>query len=194
MLLVVGGVVGVGGGHAEVAAGVRGTGVQALAVEEGALAAYRGGQLVAGRGVGPGGEQFAVLDQGDQGAEAGVAVHELAGAVDGVDYPDRRGALERAVGRGVGVHRLLADHDGAGQQRAERPGEVLLGPSVGVGHQVVGAALLVDLVRGEPAPARHDFQSSGLADGFLHVGGAPSEKLVDGFRVYDHVPHKNMRH
>jgi hypothetical protein len=84
------------------------------------------------------------------------------------------------------VDRFLADHDGAGQEGAECFGEVLLGQPVGVRHQVVRSALLVDLVRGELTEAGHDLGRGGLAEGLLHVGRVAGEKLVDGFRVVDH--------
>ncbi len=185
-LLLVGRVVRVGRGDLEVGAGLGRAGVQPLPVEEGAPAPCRRGQLVAGGGVRPGGQQDAASREGDQRAEAVVAVHELAGAVDGVDDPDGGVGLYRVVRGRVGVHRFLADHDRAGQERAERLGEVLLGEPVGVGHQVVRSALLVDLVRGELPEARHDLGRGRLTDRFRHVGRVLCEKLVDGFVVFDH--------
>lgn len=113
-------------------------------------------------------------------------MHELTCPVDRVDYPDRCVALYRLVRRGVGVHRLLADDDGTGQEGAEGFREVLLGEAVGVGHQVVRSALLVDLVRGELTEAGHDLGRGGLADRLLNVGRVAGEKLVDGFLVFDH--------
>src|SRR5690606_29584545 len=107
------------------------------AVQEGTLAPDRGGDLVAGGGVRPGGEDDAAVGEGDQGAEPGVAVDELPGAVDGVDDPHRRVLAQRPVDAGVVVHRLLADHGGAGQQGAQGVGQVQLGLAVGVGDQVV---------------------------------------------------------
>jgi hypothetical protein len=133
-----------------------------------------------------------VQDERDQGAEPGVAVHELPGAVDGVDDPDRRRAADRLVGRGIGVHRLLADHDRAGQQRGERAGEVPLGQAVGVRHEVVRSGLLVDLVRGEPPEPGHDLGGCRRADGVFHVGRAAREKLVDGFGGFGGFDHGSM--
>ncbi len=193
-LLLVGGVVRVGGGDDEVPAGGGRAGEQPLAVEEGAPAADGGGELVARRRVGPGGDHDAPLDERHQRAEAVVAVHELTGAVDRVDDPHRYVVLERPVHRRVGVHRLLADDHRAGQQGAEVLGEPQFGEAVGVRHQVVGAALLVDLVRGEVAEAGQDLGRGGLADRFLHVGRAAGEKLVDGFRLFDHAPHESTPH
>lgn len=84
------------------------------------------------------------------------------------------------------MDRLLADDDRAGQQLGERLGEVLLGLAVGVRDQVVRAALLVDLVRGQLPEARHDLGGGRLPDRFFDVGRAAREKLVDGFDVFDH--------
>jgi hypothetical protein len=84
------------------------------------------------------------------------------------------------------VDRLLADHDRAGQQLDEYPGEVLLGLAVGVRDQIVRAGLLVDLVCRELPEARHDLGGGGRADRLLDVGGAVGQKLVDGFDVFDH--------
>ncbi len=183
-----------GGGDDEVPAGLGRAGEQPLAVQEGAPAADRGGEPVARGGVGPGGDHGAAVGEGHQGAEAVVAVDELTGAVDRVDDPDRGVALERLVDRRVGVHGLLADHHGAGQQRAEVLGEPQLGEPVGVRHQVVRAALLVHLVRGEAAEAGQDLGRGGLADRLLHVGRAAGEKLLDGFRVFDHASHQTTPH
>lgn len=122
----------------------------------------------------------------DERAEAGVAVDELPGAVHRIDDPDGRLALYRLVRSGVGVHRLLADHDGAGQQLGQHLGEIQLGLAVGVRHQVVRAALLVDLVGGELTEARHDLRGRRLADRFFDIGRVPGEKLFDGFVFFDH--------
>jgi hypothetical protein len=100
--------------------------------------------------------------------------------------PHGRLAPYRLVDRRVGVHGLLADHDGAGQQRGECVGEVALGQAVGVRHQVVRPGLLVDLVRREPAEAGHDLGRGGRADRLLHIGRVTCEKLFDGFHLFDH--------
>lgn len=74
---------------------------------------------------------------------------------------------------------FLADHHGAREQPGEGIGQVLLGTPVGDGHQVVRAALLVDLVVGELPEPRHDLDRGGLANGFLDIGQVTGQKLFD---------------
>ncbi len=120
-------------------------------------------------------------------------MHELPCAVHRVHDPDQVLAANRLVHGGVGVHRFLADHEGAGQQGGEGVGEVPLGQAVGVRHEVVRAGLLVDLVLREPAEARHDLGRGRLADRILHVGRVTREKPFDGLRLFDHAPNETTR-
>ncbi len=184
-LLGVGGVVGVGHGHLEHRTGRGRTTVQGRAVERGAPAPYGDGHLVEHGGVRPRGVHLSVLSEGYQGAEAGFAVDELAGAVDRVDDPHGCVASERVVDRRVGVDGLLADDDRAGQQPGQGSGEVLLRQPVGGGDQVVRAALLDDLVCGQLTVARHDLGGGRCPDRRFHLGhrpgvpGGPVQEVID---------------
>ena len=162
------------------APGAGAAGVQRYAVELGAGAAAGHRHQAERGGVRPGGQHLAAVGERDERREAGVAVHELAGAVDRVDDPDRGVAAQRIEDGRVGVHRLLADHPGAGQQGRERGGEVFLGEPVGDGDEVVRAVLLHDVVGGELPEARHDLVGRGHADGGLDGGRVDGEEVVRG--------------
>ncbi len=107
---------------------------------------------------------------------------EQPGAVDRVDDPDRGVAAEGGQHGRIGVHGLLADHDGAGEQRRERGGEVFLGEPVGDGHQVVRPVLLDDLAGGQLPEPRHDLGRGRLADRLFDLGHL---ELVQ--QIFDHV-------
>ncbi len=174
-----------GHGHLERGAGGGRTAVQGRAVERGTPAPHGDGDLVEDGCVRPRGVHLAVPGEGHQGAEAGFAADELAGAVDRVDDPHGCVAAEGVVDGGVGVHGLLADDDRAGKQPGQRRGEVLLGEPVGGGDQVVGAALLDDLVRGQLAVAREDLGGGRRPDRPLDLGsrpgvpGGPVQEVID---------------
>lgn len=112
---------------------------------------------------------------------------ELAGAVDRVDDPHGRVALERAVHRRVRVDGLLADDHGAGEQGGEGLGEPDLGEAVGRGDQVVRAGLLVDVVVGELPEARHDLGGRRLPDGLGDVVEVAVEESPQFGEMFDHV-------
>src|SRR5690606_1184471 len=75
-----------------------------------------------------------LLDQPDRHAEAGVAAHEVVGAVDGVDDPGG-GAL---VDLGEA---LLAQQPEAGEPRAQALGDAALALHVDLGDDVAGDRL-----------------------------------------------------
>lgn len=134
-----------------------------------------------------------MLGERDEHAESGVSVDELAGAVDRVDDPHQSILAYRVVDRVVGVHRLLADHDGAGQQGAQFTGQIFLGEPVGRGHEVVRAALLGDVTLGELPEAGHHLCGGSGAHGALHLGDPVYEKVVDAFRRCLCFDHASMR-
>lgn len=120
-----------------------------------------------------------MVGEGDEGAEAGLAADELAGAVDRVDDPDRCLPAQGVVHLRIGVHRLLADDHRAGQEAGEGRGEVFLGKAVGGGDEVVRTALLDDLVCGELPVARHDLGGGRCADRRLDLGQVPGKEVID---------------
>lgn len=122
--------------------------------------------------------------EGDERAEAGIALDELASSVDRVDDPHRGVAAHRVVPARIGVHAFLADHDGAGEQRREGLRQPRLGGPVRDRHEVVRAGLLVHLVRGEPPPTGRHFLGRGLEDRF--TGGGQERGVVQQV-VVDHA-------